>query len=145
MAHLKNLTQLKAAGGVVSREPIKKPVTWKHLSEDGQEMEDTFDVWILRSNIGLALSIYKEAEKVDREGMLIVLSKLVMLENDKGKQVLIAYEEWDAFDTDLCMAIYKVVQEVRNPPKNSQQPTNSCANSSPAESAVAPSKKLENA
>lgn len=139
MAHLKNLTQLKAAGGVVPREPVKKQVTWKHVSPDGEEMEDTFDVWVVRSNIGLALSIHKEAhDKVDREEMLIVLSKLVMLENDKGKQVLIPYEEWDSFDTDLSLAIYKVLQEVRNPPKNSQQPTNSSANLSPAESAVAP-------
>lgn len=145
MATIKNLTQLKAAGGVVSREPVKKEVTWKHVHpETGEELDDTFDIWVLRANIGIALSMHKESTEPSREAILVVCSKLVMLEDDKGKKIQLPYEEWDTFDTNLTMAIYDAVQEVRRPPKNSQPPTNCSANSSPVELVAPPLKKLAN-
>lgn len=137
MAHLKNLTQLKAAGGVVAREPVKRQVTWDHVSPDGEEMSDTFDVWIVRASIGTQLAIHKEADQ-DRELVLTVLSKRVQLEDEKGKKISLSYDEWSAFDPALAASIFVAVKEVSDPPKNSQQPTNSYVNSSPVESAVAP-------
>lgn len=132
MAHLKNLTQLKAAGGVVAREPIKKEVSWTHTTLDGVETTDTFDIWIERASIGTQLAIQKEAEK-DRELVLTVLSKRVMLEDDKGKQVKLPYATWEEFDVTLAVAIFVAVREASEPPKASPPPTNSSVNSSPAE------------
>jgi hypothetical protein len=142
VAHLKNLTQLKAAGGVVSREPVKRQVTWKHVSQDGEEMEDTFDVWVIRASIGTELAIHKESEK-DREYVLTCLAKRVMLENDKGKPITLPYEEWDSFDPTLALAIFQVAREVSSGPKNSQPLKNSSVNLSSADLAEDPSKKPE--
>ena len=139
MAKIKNLTQLKAAGGIVSREPVRKEVTWVHTSGDGEEMTDTFDVLIVKSSIGMELSIFNK--EPDREHVLMVLSKRVMLEDDKAKPILLAYEQWSEFDPTLALAIYKAVQEVTNPPKASPPQTNSSVNSSPVASAETPSKQ----
>lgn len=129
-----NLTQLRAAG-VVSREPVKHEVSWEH-TQAGETLTDTFDVWVIPASLGSELSIHKEVEK-DREYVLTALSKRVQLEDDKGKKIFLSYEEWSNFDATLALAIFKVMREASEAPKNSRLPTNSSANSSPAESAVA--------
>jgi hypothetical protein len=134
MATIKNLAQLKAAGGIVSREPVKKEVTWDHFSPEGEELHDTFDVYIVKPSFGSMLSIGKVT---DREQLALTLSKTIMLENDKGKPEYLAYEDAMQLDPSLAMTLLGAVREVTEP-KNSQRPTNSSANSSPAESAVAP-------
>lgn len=127
-----NLSQLRAAGSV-SREPIKREVTWERPGDDGETLSDTFDVWVIRSSIGTELAIHKEAEK-DREYVLTALSKRVMLENEKGKQILLPYDEWAAFDATLALAIFKVMREVSEPPKVSAPPKSFSASLLPAES-----------
>lgn len=127
-----NLSQLRAAGSV-SREPIKREVTWERPGDDGETLSDTFDVWVIRSSIGTELAIHKEAEK-DREYVLTALSKRVMLENEKGKQILLPYDEWAVFDATLALAIFKVMREVSEPPKVSAPPKNFSASLLPAES-----------
>ena len=134
MATIKNMTQLKAAGGVVSRDPVKKEVVWDHVSPDGEDMHDTFDVWIMKPSFGSVLSIGKDA---DREQLALSLSKTVMLENDKGKPEFMPYEVAMQLDPSLAMVLLGAVREVTEP-KNSRLPTNSSANLSPVESAVAP-------
>lgn len=140
MANIKNLTQLKAAGGIVSREPVKKEVTWDHISPDGEEMHDTFSVYVVKPSFGSVLSIGKDA---DREQLALSLSKTIQIEDDKGKLMFIPYEDAMQLDPALAMVLLGAVREVTEP-KNSLRPTNSSANLSPAESAVEPSKKPEN-
>src|SRR6478609_3136621 len=140
MATIKNLTQLKAAGGIVSREPVKKEVTWNHVSPDGEDMADTFTVYVVKPSFGSVLSIGKEA---NREQLALSLSKTIQIEDDKGKLVFFPYDDAMQLDPGLAMVLLGAVREVTEP-KNSRPPTNSYANSSPVELAAPPSKKPEN-
>lgn len=142
MATIKNLTQLKAAGGIVSREPVKKEVTWTHVSPDGEEMADTFFIYVQKPTFGSVLSIGKTA---DREQLALTLSKTLMLEDDKGKPAFISYEDAMQLDPGLAMVLLAAVREVSEPPKNSRPPTNSFVSSSPVELVEPPSRKHENA
>lgn len=140
MAKIKNLTQLKAAGGIVSREPVLKEVTWEHTSEDGESMSDTFDVWIVKPSFGSVLSIGKME---DREQLALTISKYVMVENDKGKPELMGYDTAMQLDPGLAFALLGAIREVTEPKKSTPQ-TNFSANSSPVASEAEPSKKPEN-
>lgn len=133
MAKLQGLSQLKAAGGFVSREPLKREVTWVHTNEAGEEVSDTFDIFIPRSTLASVLEERpKEAKPVPWE-----LSKSLLLADDKGKPVPISYDEACYLEPTFATAIMKVIQEERKP-KNSQPPTSSSATSSPVESAATP-------
>lgn len=135
MATLKSKSQLKAAGGFVAPEPIKREVVWERTDEEGQEKTDTFDIYIVRVNLGTMLAANKAPEGA--EPVAYELSRYLMLDNDKGKPELITYEEACCLEPTLAAAILKVVKEARTP-KNSTLPTNSSAILSPAESAAAP-------
>jgi len=37
-----NLKQLKAKGGIVDGQPVKKEVIWTHVDKSGKEVTDTF-------------------------------------------------------------------------------------------------------
>ena len=130
------LAQLRQAGGIVPREPVKKTVTWKHVNEAGDEVEDTFDVFIVRQSLGSFRDLQKDD---DREKVAAALSKCLMLGNGKGKLELISYEDAYQLDLSLSAVILEAVREVNGgAPKNSTLPTNSSASLSPAESAAAP-------
>ena len=133
MAKLAGLSQLKAAGGFVSREPLKREVTWTHTAENGAEVSDTFDIFIPRTNLSTALEQRPEGV----EAVTWELSRSLMLADDKGKPVPISYEDVQLLEPTLATAIMKVIQETRAP-KNSRPPTSSSAISSPVESAAQP-------
>jgi hypothetical protein len=133
MAKLANLSQLKAAGGFVPREPLKREVSWTHVDEAGEEVTHTFDIFIPRSNLSTALE--NRPEHV--EAVTWELSRSLMLANDKGDPVPVSYEDVQMLEPTLATAIMKVIQEARTP-KNSRPPTSSSAISSPVESAATP-------
>lgn len=131
------IAQLRQAGGIVPREPVKKTVTWKHVNSDGEEVEDTFDVFIVRQSLGSFRELLTED---DRERGALALSKCLMLGNGKGKLELISYEDAYQLDIELSAVIMAAVKEVNGGAKKKNSPlkTNSSASSSPAESAEAP-------
>lgn len=133
MAKLQGLSQLKAAGGFVSREPLKREVSWTHVNEAGEEVTDTFDIFIPRQTLASALE--NRPEHV--EAVTWELSRSLLLANEKGEPVPISYEDVQTLEPTLATAIMKVIQEERKP-KNSQPPTSSSATSSPVESAATP-------
>ena len=139
MASLKNLSQLRTAGGILSREPVKVTGTWKHNGPDGEEIEDTFEIGVVKVSFGDMADLYKEK---DREQLAVSLSKSVMFANDKGKLELISYDDAYRLDPGLGTVILELVRQVNGGDrKNSTPPTNSSASLSSPESAVAPSKQ----
>lgn len=135
MPKLQNLSQLKAAGGFVPREPLKREVTWTHVADDGEEIEYTCDIYIARRNLGSVLDAQNAPEGVDK--IRYELSKSLMFANEKGEPELISYETAVDLEPTLAMEIFKVIREARTP-KNLQPPTSSSAISSPVESAATP-------
>lgn len=142
MATLKSLSQLRSAGGILSREPVVVTGTWKHNGPDGEEIEDTFDVGVIKVSFGDMADLFKEK---DREQLAVSLSKSVMFANEKGKLELLSYDDAYRLEPSLGMAILEVVRQVNGGDrKNSTPPTNSSASSSSQESEVAPSKAPDN-
>lgn len=138
MATLKSLSQLRSAGGILSREPVVVTGTWKHNGPDGEEIEDTFDVGVIKVSFGDMADLFKEK---DREQLAVSLSKSVMFANDKGKLELISYDDAYRLDPGLGGVLIELVRKVNGGErKNLKPPTNSSANSSSPESEVAPSK-----
>lgn len=128
MAKIKNLAQLTSAGGIVSREPALIEVEWEH---DGQT--DTVDVFVVKASLGKMLKLN---DIKDRDQLAATLSETVFIADDKGKPQPMSYDTAYQLEPSLGLAILTAIGSDRA--KNSQRPTNSSANSSPAESAVAP-------
>jgi len=136
MAALKSLAQLKAAGGIVSRAPIKKTLTWLHKNEEGEEVSDTFDAYIVKQSFGSLADLYKDTS---REQLAVAISKALQLENDKGKLESMTYEDAYQLEPTLAHVILDAIRDVNGgEAKNSQPPTNSSANSSSTGSVAAP-------
>lgn len=143
MAKLKSLSQFRTAGGILSREPVMKTGTWKHTDENGEEVEDTFEVGIVRVSFGDMADLFKEK---DREQIAVGLSKSVMVANEKGKLEFLSYEDAYRLEPSLAAVILELAREVNgDKAKNSPPTTNSSANSSSTESADAASRKPESA
>jgi hypothetical protein len=134
VGHISNLSQLKAAGGVVAREPHLITVEWEH---DGDT--DTVDVWVVKASLGKMLKL---SDVKDRDQLALTLSETVFLADDKGKPQPMSYDVAFQLDPTLGMAILNAIGSERT--KNSPPQTNSSANSSPVELVEAPLKKLAN-
>lgn len=136
MATIKSLRQLREAGGIVSKEPIKRNIVWKsfNLATEADEDYDA-DIFILKQGAGAVMEIYSTT---DKEQISLFISKSVMLENEKGKPELISFADAFQLDPPLRNAMWeecqKVIGVVR---KNSSPEMSSSANSSPTESAAA--------
>lgn len=143
MGTLKSLSQVRTAGGIVSREPVKASGVWKHKGPEGEDLEDAFEVGVVKVSFGDMADLFKEK---DRDQLALSLSKSVMFANEKGKLELLSYDDAYRLEPSLGMAILEVVRQVNGGDrKNSTPPTNSSANSSSPESEVVPSKALESA
>ncbi|MBV4486955.1 phage tail assembly chaperone family protein, TAC [Pseudomonas sp. SWRI153] len=58
-----NLKQLKAKGGIVDSQPIKKEVSWTHLDgKSGKEVTDTFILHIRRQSFGVIERLFVQDE-----------------------------------------------------------------------------------
>lgn len=141
MAKLKSLSQFKGAGGILSREPVMVTGTWKHKDENGEDIEDTFEIGVVKVSFGDMADLFNEK---DREHMALSLSKSVMLLNEKGKLEFISYDDAYRLEPGLATVIMELVRTQNGgSAKNSRPPTNSSANSSSTESAAEPSKKQD--
>jgi hypothetical protein len=136
MATIKSFKQLRAAGGIVSKEPVKRHIEWKGVDPlTGEEIEYDADVHIVKQGAGAVLDIYADQTK---EHISAMLSQSVMLEDDKGKLALISFDDAYKLDIPLRNALWTEVQVMGGVVrKNSPPSTNSSASSSPAESAAA--------
>ena len=145
MATLKGLAALRKAGGVLSREPILTPVTWKHTDRTtGEEHEDTIDAWIVIVDTGMQHEMYADFnEKARNNQMALFISKTVLFDNEKGGRDPISYELAQTFDPTLTVALFKAASEVNSGPKNLKELTSSSASSSVPESEDEPSKTPE--
>jgi hypothetical protein len=130
MAKLSGLSQLQAAGGFVSREPLRREVVWTHPDpETGEEVSDSFDIFIPRNS--LASVLMRESRPEGMNAVAWEFSQSLMLADDDGKPVLISYDAAEMLDPSLATAIMKVIQDARAPKKSTPQ-TNSSVTSSPA-------------
>ncbi len=104
-----NLAEFKARGACVDIAPVRRTITWAHLDEHGQEIVDTFDVWIRRLSFGLVdrLSKTEESER-SRNAELIAAS----IRLGEHAEEALPYDVAFALHTSLAIELVKAVSEV---------------------------------
>jgi hypothetical protein len=103
-----NINDLKAKGGFVPLAPIKKEVTWTRMNDAGEEISDTFDIYVKRQSFGTIEAIWS-GEK-DRSKSADYISQSIRL-GPGGKETL-TYDEAYQLDTGLATAFIVAINEV---------------------------------
>lgn len=140
-----NKSELTKIGGVVSALPIKQEVTWTRINEQGEEVTDTFDVFVKTLAYGDYEQLFMEpkkdeseeeqAERNSRNCQLIVLS----IRLGENAQEAFTYDEAYQLHPGLANAFITKISRVNGRTKKSLAPTtNSGTNSSSAELAEEP-------
>lgn len=109
------LKDLIDKGGFVSAEPVKKSVEWVH-EVDGEEVTDTFDVWVLKQSFGHMERIWAGPDDKSRSAALI--SECIRF-GDKAQEQL-TYDQAFSLHPGLATSLMVAFNEVNSParPKN---------------------------
>lgn len=129
---------LKARGGFVSGKPIKRSVEWAHVTPEGEDVVDKFDIYIYPRSAGVMNQI-RTLAKEGKDERLLTISACVGLGIDGQERI--SYEEAQELDDGLQLVLVSAVMlfwAAKADPKNSPPPTNS-GTTSPDSSAAAPS------
>ncbi len=105
-----NLAQLQAAGAFVEAAPVKTAVTWTRQNAAGEEVSDSFDVWVRRRSFGTFERVAMLGE--DRSKSAKMLSECVLLGD---AQEAITYEQAYQLDPSLAIVLVNAVQEANAP------------------------------
>lgn len=105
-----NLAQLQAAGAFVEAAPVKTPVTWTRQNATGEEVSDTFDVWVRRRSFGTMERVAMLGE--DRSKSAKMLSECILLGEE---QEALSYEQAYQLDPSLAFALVQAVKDVGAP------------------------------
>jgi hypothetical protein len=138
-----NKSELTKIGGVVSALPVKQEITWTRINEQGEEVTDTFDVFVKPLAYGDYEQLFKEPKKdesaeeqAERKSLncqLIVLSIRLGENADES----FTYDEAYQLHSGLANAFINKISRVNGRTKKSSAPTTSSGTSlSSAESAA---------
>ena len=105
-----NLAQLQAAGAFVEAAPVKTPVTWTRQNAAGEEVSDSFDVWVRRRSFGTLERVAMLGE--DRSKSAKMLSECILLGEE---QEALSYEQAYQLDPSLAFALVQAVKDVGAP------------------------------
>ena len=108
-----NLKQLREKGAFVSIKPVKKTVTWKHRDASDKEVEEEFDIHVIKLSYGMVERISSSAlmsgeEKKSANAQLIV--EAIRLGDDAKERFtyLEAYQLQPSLARTLIVAIAEV-------------------------------------
>lgn len=110
------LKELKAAGAFVEAAPVKKPIKWPHLDENGDPVTDEFTVLVKRQSFAVIEKLYAPGEGEDeaavakRSRNAKLISECVLL-GEKGDEQ-IPYEDALNLEPNLAFALLNAVHEV---------------------------------
>lgn len=105
-----NLAELRKKAIIASKNIlVKRPVTWVHVDDKGEEVEDTFDIYIRRISTAEAAKL-GGTENEGKNFTMLMVSECVRL-GDKGEEK-ISYEECHAMDASLINVLFPEVMEV---------------------------------
>jgi hypothetical protein len=103
------LADLKAKGGCIDLTPVRKSVTWKHIDEGGEEVIDTFDVWVSRLSFGVIDRLSK-LNSTERSSNAELIAASVRL-GDNGEERL-TYEIAYGLNPSLALELVRAVADV---------------------------------
>jgi hypothetical protein len=138
-----NLQELKARGGFVSSEPVKKSVTWKHETADGQEIDDKFYIYVVRQSFGSVEKLLTGINDRSKTAAFISACVRFMANTDEAKEYekkraddptmpvrldlleSMSYEDAYQLEPSLAGALVVAINDVNGEQKNSLPPMNS--------------------
>jgi hypothetical protein len=104
-----NLAELKAKGACVDIAPVRRTITWKHTGDDGEEITDTFDVWVRRLSFGLVDRLSK-TDETDRSRNAELIAASIRL-GDHAEESM-PYDVAFSLHTSLAIELVRAVGEV---------------------------------
>lgn len=112
-----NLSQLKEIGGVLTGEAVPREVVWKRTDEDGNEVENTFTVGVVKLGIAATERIWAQSESKSRWATLI--HETIRLGN--GFKDRISYEDACNLEPSLFNALSEASNVVNPAPKEGDE------------------------
>ncbi len=130
-----NKSELTKIGGVVSALPVKQEITWTRVNEQGDEVTDTFDIFVKTLAYGDYEQLFMEpkkdeteeeqAERRSRNCQLIALSIRLGENADES----FTYDEAYQLHSGLANAFITKISRVNGRAKKSSAPTTSSGTS----------------
>ncbi|AZE65662.1 phage tail assembly chaperone family protein, TAC [Pseudomonas synxantha] len=106
-----NLTELKAAGGLVGGAMVKKAVVWKHEDAKGKPVTDKFSIFVMPQSFGMIEKLFSANEPQESRNAKYISTCVTLGEN--GEEA-ISYEDAYRLNPGLGWAILAAVHEVNN-------------------------------
>ena len=106
-----NLTELKAAGGLVGGAMVKKAVVWKHEDAKGKPVTDKFSIFVMPQSFGMIEKLFSASDSEQSRNAKYISTCVTLGEN--GEEA-ISYEDAYRLNPGLGWAILAAVHEVNN-------------------------------
>ncbi|MBW9244199.1 phage tail assembly chaperone family protein, TAC [Pseudomonas paracarnis] len=106
-----NLTELKAAGGLVGGAMVKKAVVWKHEDAKGKAVTDKFSIFVMPQSFGMIEKLFSASDSEQSRNAKYISTCVTLGEN--GEEA-ISYEDAYRLNPGLGWAILAAVHEVNN-------------------------------
>jgi hypothetical protein len=103
------LADLKAKGACIDPAPVRKSITWKHTDESGEEITDTFDVWVTRLSFGVIDRLSK-INSADRSSNAELIAASVRL--GENAEEPLTYEIAYSLNSTLALELVRAVAAV---------------------------------
>jgi hypothetical protein len=105
-----NLKQLKAKGGIVDGQPVKKEVSWTHQdSKTGKDVTDTFTLHIRRQSFGVIERLFAQGESDQSRNASYIAASVAL--GSEGTEAL-SYDDAYSLEPSLGFLILNAVNEV---------------------------------
>lgn len=105
-----NLKQLKAKGGIVDGQPIRKEVSWTHLDHrSGNEVTDTFTLHIRRQSFGVIERLFTQGESTHSRNASYLAACVTL--GAQGMETL-SYDDAYSLEPSLGFLLLNAVNEV---------------------------------
>ena len=105
-----DLNRLRELGGIVSSIPVKREVSWGHLTDTGEEVTDTFTVHIRKHSCGTMERFHAARDAQDKSGPALIISESVLLGEDGAEPI--PYDVAFQLDTRLARVLIDAINEV---------------------------------
>jgi len=106
-----NLKELRERGGIVPSAPVKHDVSWTHLDGDGEEVTDTFTVYVVKHSFGTIERLLSvDGKDPERSRSAAFISESVMLGEDGSERL--TYEDAYQLDAGLAKVLMEAISAV---------------------------------
>lgn len=105
-----DISRLREIGGIVPAAPVRREVSWTRRAESGEEVTDTFTVFIRKHSCATVERISDARHDQDRSAVALILSESVRLGEDGSESL--SYELALELDPQLARILVDAVNDV---------------------------------